>query len=331
MNGDMMQRRDFITLLGGSAAAWPLAARAQQPAMPVIGVLVQSSAAQAQLLDVFRRSLAEAGYVEGRNIAMVFRAADGQVDRLPELAADLVRTKVAVIVAFAGGPAALAAKEATTSIPVVFVYGSDPVRLGLVASLGRPGGNVTGVTHMYEDILPKRVELLRELVPSANVIGLLLNPTAPNNESTVKEMQTMAREGGWRLRVASADTESEVDAAFATFAQEQVQAAVVQGGPFFFRRSEQFAALELRHKIPAIYTFREITAAGGLMSYANSITEMFRLLGVYVGRILKGEKPADLPVQQPVKFELVINLKTARAHGLTVPPTLLVFANEVIE
>jgi putative ABC transport system substrate-binding protein len=320
-------RREFNTLLGG-AAAWPRTARAQQPGLPLIGVL--TSAASAPLVPAFQVGLKEAGYIEGRNVAVEYHYQPADSQSYPSLAADLVRRRAAAIVTFTGA-AALAAKAASSSIPIVFGYGQDPVKLGLVASFNRPGGNITGVTLMYRDLMSKRVGLLRELVPKATAIGLLEWPDAQNNNDTREEMRQLAQAEGWRLHVHSAGTEGEIDLAFATMSREQVPGVVVQGGPFFYGRGEQFAALEVRYGMPAIFTFRDITAAGGLISYGISIAEMFHLVGAYAGRILKGDKPADLPVQAPTKFELVINLKTAKALGLTVPPNVLAIADEVIE
>jgi putative tryptophan/tyrosine transport system substrate-binding protein len=324
-----MRRRDFITVLGGTAATWSLAARAQQPAMPVIGFLNSSSPdLTTRLMRAFRQGLSETGYVEGQNVAIEYRWADGQNDRLPALAADLVRRQVTVIAA--SGPAVLPAKAATTTIPIVFQGGFDPVAMGLVASLNRPGGNLTGVTTLGSELGPKRLELLHELIPTASNIALLLNPTGPNVESDSKTMPAAARTLGLQLQLLSASTERDLDTVFATLTQLRASAIVIGPDAFFSNRLEQLAALALRHAVPAIYQF-EFAAAGGLISYGSSPTDSFRLVGVYTGRILKGENPADLPVQQATKVEMVINLKTAKALGIKVPLSLLTRADDVIE
>jgi putative ABC transport system substrate-binding protein len=324
-----MRRRAFITFLGGAAAAWPIAARAQQPAMPVVGYLNSDSPVAARV-DAFRHGLSETGYTEGRNVVIEYRWAEGRYDRLPELAAELVRRQVAVI-AVMSIPAALAAKASTTTIPIVFGIGSDPVGAGLVASLNRPGGNLTGVTALNLEVGPKRLELLHELVPTASTIALLVNPTNPNAETLSKDAQAAAYTLRLQLNVLHASTERELDMVFASLLQPRAGALVIGTDPFFTSRSEQLAARALSQAIPTIFQYRTFAAAGGLLSYAGSFTEGYRLVGLYTGRILKGEKPTDLPVQQFTKVELIINLKTAKALGLTVPLPLLTRADEVIE
>jgi ABC-type uncharacterized transport system substrate-binding protein len=326
-----MKRREFITLMGGAAAAaWPIRARAQQPAMPVIGWLGVGSLGSNALSPAFRQGLSEAGYIEGRNVAIEYRWAENQFDRLPALAADLVRREVTVIIAPAIRPA-LAAKAATTTIPIVFSTSSDPVQFGLVASLSRPGGNLTGVTSLSGEVGPKRLELLHEAVPAAALISLLLNPTNPVTEAFRRDQQAAASILGLRLHVLYASAERDIDAAFATLVQLRAGGLVIGQDAFFISRIEQLAALGLRHAVPTIYQSRDFVAAGGLMSYGGGGTDLGRQAGVYTGRILKGEKPADLPVQQATRVELAINMKTAKALGLTFPLTLLGRADEVIE
>ncbi len=327
-----MRRREFITLLGGAAATWPLAARAQNPAMPVIGFLDSGEPAGMEAnLTGFRRGLSETSYTEGQNLAIDYRWTEGHLDRLPALAADLVRRPVAVIAATRTSAPGLAAKAATSTIPIVFQTGSDPVKDGLVASLNRPGGNVTGASRLSTDLIPKRLGLMAELVPKMTAIALLVNPAGHQSVAQVHEMQEPTRALGLQLHVVNASTEHELDTAFAAIVQSGADALIVAINPLFIARREQIVALAQRHAVPVIFAERESVMAGGLMSYAASFTDSFRQVGVYVGRILKGASPADLPVQQPVRFELVINLKTAKALGLTVPPSLLTTADEVIE
>jgi putative ABC transport system substrate-binding protein len=327
-----MRRREIITLIGG-AIAWPIAARAQQPAMPVIGFLGSASPDLYPIgLRAFRQGLGETGYVEGRNVTVEYRWANGQNDRLPALAADLVRHQVNVIVALGSTPAALAAKAATATIPIIFQLGTDPIAAGLVTKLARPGGNVTGVTNINTELAPKRLELLRELIPTAKLIAVLVNPTSTFiAENITKDLQSTARTLGLQLKILNASTERDFDTVFATLAQLRADALVIAPDAMFISRSEQLGALTLRHAVPAITQYREFAVAGGLMSYGGNSTEAVRLLGIYTGRVLKGEKPADLPVVQSAKVELVINVKTAKALGITVPNTLIGRADEVIE
>jgi putative ABC transport system substrate-binding protein len=326
-----MRRRELMLLLGGAmTAARPL--RAQQKAMPVIGWLGASSPAQvAPFVEAFRQSLSETGYVDGQNVAFEYRWAEGSYDRLPGLAAELVVREVDVIATLGGGPSAHAAKNATSTIPIVFASSGDPVGEGLVASLARPGGNLTGVSNLGGELVPKRLELLAELVPQVRVIALLVNPSNPNAERIIVDAQEAARTKGLQLPILKAGKESEIDAAFASLAQLQAGAVVVASDAFLSSRRGRLVALASRHAVPAIYESREFATSGGLITYGTSLTAVYRQVGVYAGQILKGAKPADLPVQQPTKFELVINLKTAQALGLTVPQTLLARADEVIE
>ena len=327
-----MRRRDFMTVLLGTAA-YPLLAGAQQKAMPVIGYLSGSSPGPklAPFLAALRQGLSETGYVEGQNVAIEFRGAEGDYDRLPALAADLVAHKVDVIAA-GGVPAILAAKSATSAIPIVFVSGTDPVEAGLVASLARPGGNLTGFSIFTVELVSKRLELLSDLVPQARVFALLVNPNNPNAEGMTRDVQEAARAKGLEIHIVKAATESEIEAAFVTLLQLHVGALIIGGDPFFLNiRREQLVALASRRAVPAIYEFREFVTAGGLINYGSSLTGPWRQVGIYAGKILNGAKPADLPVQQSTNFELVVNLKTAKELGITVPPSILSRATEVIE
>ena len=327
-----MRRREFISLIGGAAAVWPLAARAQQPAMPVIGFLSgTSSKGYAPYLAAFREGLREGGFVEGQNVTIEYRWADDHYERLPELAADLVTRRVALIAAAGGSPAALAAKSATTTIPIVFQIGVDPVKAGLVSSLNQPGGNITGFANLALEVGPKRLELLHRLVPNATNIAVLVNPARSNVEAETKDMQSAANKLGLQLNVLYASTERDFDKVFATSVQLRAGGVVISGDPFFNTRSEELAAMAIHYMVPAIYQFHEFAAAGGLVSYGSSIKNTHREAGIYTARILKGEKPADLPVQEPSKVELIINLKTAKTLGLEIPPSILTSADEVIE
>jgi ABC-type uncharacterized transport system substrate-binding protein len=327
-----VRRREFITLLGGAAAAWPLAAGAQQPATPVIGFLGTASGAEWEpFVTAYQRGLKETGNVEGENVTIEYRWADGQYDRLPGLAADLVRRQVTVIFA-AGSPAPVqAAKAVTAAIPIVFALGADPVHFGLVASLNRPGGNVTGVNFLTADLGEKALALIHELVPKAALAAMLVNPNNPNADSVARNARETALSLGLQLHILNAGTAQEIDTAFASIVQQRTGVLVAGADPFFLGRRNQFVALTARHAIPAIYNAREFATAGGLMSYGTSISEAYRRAGVYTGKILKGAKPTDLPVEQSTRFEFVINLKTAKALGLTVPDKLLALADEVIE
>jgi putative tryptophan/tyrosine transport system substrate-binding protein len=325
-----MKRRDFIALIGGTAAAWPIMARAQRPEIPVVAFLNGGSPdGYAPMVAAFHQGLKDTGYVEAQSVRIEYRWADGQYGRLPAMAADLVHRQVAVIVT--NSPGMLAAKAATTTIPIVFTTSGDPVELGFVASLARPGRNITGVTQLNVEVAPKRLELMHELVPTATIMAVLVNPAYPSAEIQSRGMQAAARTLGVQLHILRASNERDIDDAFATLAQLRAGAFVISSDPFFNSRAEQFAALALRHAVPTIFQYREFAAAGGLMSYGGSIIDSYRQAGVYTGRILKGEKPADLPVQQSTKVELIINLKTAAALGLEVPRTLIARADEVIE
>jgi putative ABC transport system substrate-binding protein len=326
-----LKRREFIKLFGGAAAAWPLAAEAQQKAMPLIGYLGNAKPAAASM-TAFRQGLSEAGYVEGQNLTIEFRWVEGQYGRYPDLAADLVRRQVSVIVVSGGITPVRAALGATSKIPIVFLVGVDPVREGLVVSMNRPGGNITGVTTLNAELGPKRLELIHELVPTASLIAVLVNPANLLAEPLLRDLEAAGRGMGIQIHALQASTEGELDAAFASFRQLHAGALMIGTDPFLNTQSKQLGSLAARYAIPTIYQYREFAAAGGLMSYGMiNTTDPNRLVGAYAGRILKGEKPADLPVQQPAKIELIVNLKTAKALGLEVPPTLLARADEVIE
>ena len=328
-----MRRREFISLICCAAVTWPLGARAQQSAMPVVGYLdVGSPEGSASIAAAFRRGLTRTGQVEGRNVAIEYRWADGHNDRLPELAADLVRHKVSVIATPGSTAAAVAAKATTATIPIIFAIGTDPVAAGLVAALNRPGGNVTGIVTLNAVVGPKRLELLNQVIPAANIVALLINPTNPVlSEPLLRDTQAAARKLGIQLHVVRASSDGEIEAAFAALHELKVSGLVIGSDQFFNSRTRQLAALALQHLLPAVYQYREFTAAGGLISYGANLSEAFELAGVYTGRILNGEKPADLPVQQSTKVELTVNLGTAKALGLTIPPSVLVAAEEVIE
>ncbi|MGA7535201.1 MAG: ABC transporter substrate-binding protein [Pseudolabrys sp.] len=328
-----MRRREFIKVIAGSAAAWPLAARAQQPLMPVVGFLNAASAeGYTRQLTAFLKGLGEAGYVDGRNVTIEYRWADGRSDRLPVMVADLVQRQVAVIAA-TSTPAALAAKASTTTVPIVFETGADPVRLGLVANLNRPGGNITGVTQLSQEVAPKRLQMLHELLPMATSIALLINPSEPTAaETQSRDVLSAARNLGLELHVLNASSESDLDGVFAEVTKMRVGGLVIGGSPFFTSRTKQLGALALRHAVPTVYSYREFAMAGGLLSYGADIADAYHLVGNYTGRILKGDKPGDLPIQQATtKVEMYINLKTAKALGVSIPNTLIGRADEVIE
>jgi putative ABC transport system substrate-binding protein len=327
-----MKRRQFISLLGGAAATWPLATSAQQPTMPVIGFLSSRSPSESASVEAaFREGLKEAGYIEGQNLHIAFRWADGQFARLPPLAEALVDLRVAVIVAVGGVNAAFAAKSATATIPIVFVVGVDPVANGLVASLNRPAGNITGVTVMSAELVHKRLELLRELAPKGAAVAMLVNPLSPESTHEIKDVQVAAQTMGLQLKMFNASTLNELNTAFAAIAEQRPDALLVGTDPFFLLRREELTVLAARIGVPAIYPFREFAPSGGLISYGTNIASTYRQAGIYTGRILKGTKPAELPIMLPTKFQMVVNLKTAKVLGLEVPPSLLAVADEVIE
>jgi ABC-type uncharacterized transport system substrate-binding protein len=326
-----MRRREAIRVVGG-AAAWPLAALGQQPAVPVIGFMSgRSSADSAYLVDAFRQGLRETGYLEGETISVEYRWADGDYDRLPGFASDLLGRNVLVLVAVGGDPSAVAAKQATSSVPIVFGMGGDPVKAGLVASFNRPGGNATGFTLLTNQMEPKRVGLLHELVPSVSLLGALINPSFPPAARQLEDIENATRSINQSLFVARAVNDAELEAAFASFVEQRVGAVLVAAAPFFDTRSTQIIALAAKHRLPAMYQFRQYAVAGGLISYGPSITDSYKQAGVYAGRILRGAKPGDLPVLQPTKFEMVINLKTANALGIAIPNTMQLLADEVVE
>jgi putative ABC transport system substrate-binding protein len=326
-----MRRRNFIALLGGAAVAWPLTARAQQPAMPVVGFLSSvSQAGTRHMVTAFQRGLGETGYVDGRNVAIDYRFADGQYDRLPAWAGEMVRRPVSLIVT-AGPPAALAAKVATTTIPIVFVVGFDPVGAGLVASFNRPGGNATGMVLVSGQLGQKRLELVRDLVPKAATVAMLANPLSPDAPPEIREVQAAAQAKGLQLRMLNASTSGEIEAAFASLSGQRPDVLLIGGDPFYMARREDIVRLAAHARLPAVYPFREFTETGGLISYGTNIANSYRQAGIYAGRILGGAKPGDLPVMQPTTFELVINLKTAKALGFDIPPTLHARSDEVIE
>ena len=332
MQFDHLKRRDFITLIGGAAVAWPLAARAQQGAAPVVGFLNSASpATYSHLLGAFRLGLKESGFIEGENVTIEYRWAENEFDRLPALARELVRRQVAVIAATGGIHSALAAKAATSTIPIVFNIGDDPVRLGLVASVARPGGNVTGVNNFIYELVAKRLALLRELVPSAARVAVLVNPANAQTATTLRDVEAAARPAGLQIQIAKAGTAREIDAAFAALARDRVDGLFVPPDPLFISRRIQLVQLAARHALPATYPVRDFAEAGGLMSYGTNTADAWHQTGVYTGRILKGTAPAELPVLQPTKFELVINAQTARMLDLAVPPSLFATADEVIE
>jgi putative ABC transport system substrate-binding protein len=327
-----VSRREFITLLGGAAVAWPLGARAQQPAMPVIGFLHTASPdGYAEFIAKFLQGLKETGYVEGNNVTIDYRWAEGQIDRLPAMAADLVRGQVALIVASGGDAPALAAKRATEKIPIVFMSGGEPVRAGLVASLNRPGGNVTGVSFIVTELIPKRLGLMHELIPKAVTVGALVNPNYPAADVQQRELQEAAAATGLQIHIVTAGTERDIDGAIASLVQQSIDMLFVANDPFFQSRRNQIVALTARYALAASFPGREFVDDGGLFSYGPNLAEVYRLAGTYAGKVLSGAKPADLPIQLPTKFEFAINLKTAKSLDLTVPPTLLALADKVIE